>query len=125
MKARQFLVAALVGGMALVIPASAAFAHSASDGGGLLGLGGVLKIGHVLGSNGCNEDEIVSVGGDAGVVGLNLAGDLDTDHGVLGLGTGPEDDLVSVGGDSGLVALNHGFETDHGLVGLNLAPCDD
>lgn len=119
MKARQFVVAALVGGMALVVPASSAFA---SD--GLLGnvLGGNSGL---LGGNGCASDEIVSVGGDAGLVGVNLAGDLDTSHGVLGLFTGSEDDLVSVGGDSGIVALNNGLETDHGLVGLNLAPCDE
>jgi hypothetical protein len=120
MKARQFVVAALVGGMALAIPATSAFA----DGHGLLGgvLGGSSGL---LGGSGCNEDEIVSVGGDAGLVGVNLAGDLDTDHGVLGLFTGSEDELLSVGGDSGLVALNNGLDTDHGLVGLNLAPCDD
>jgi hypothetical protein len=118
MKARQFVVAALVGGMALVIPASTAFA----EGHGLLGnvLGGNSGL---LGGSGCNEDEIVSVGGDAGLVGVNLAGDLDTSHGVLGFG-GSEDELLSVGGDSGLVALGNGLETDHGLLGLNASPCD-
>jgi hypothetical protein len=117
---RKILVSSLVAGMVLIVP-GAAMAH---DGGNGL-LGGVLGgNGGLLGGSGCNEDEIVSVGGDAGLVGLNLAGDLDTSHGVLGFG-GAEDDLLSVGGDSGIVALGNGLETDHGLVGLNLSPCDD
>jgi hypothetical protein len=116
---RKFVVSSLVAGMVLVVPGVAM-----ADGGGHGLLGGVLGgNGGLLGGNGCATDEIVSVGGDAGLVGLNLAGDLDTSHGVLGFG-GAEDDLVSVGGDSGIVALGNGLETDHGLVGLNLAPCD-
>lgn len=108
------MVGALVGGMALVIPATGAFA----DGGqGLLGLH------NLLGNSGCNEDEIVSVGGDAGLVGVNLAGNLDTDHGLLGF-QGSEDELISVGGDNGIVGLGQGLETDHGLLGLNLSSCD-
>jgi hypothetical protein len=113
-KVRTFLVGALVGGMTLVVPATGAFAH---DGHGVLGLGGVL------GGKGCAEDDIVSVGGDAGLVGVNLAGDLDTDHGLLGF-HGSEDELLSVGGDNGIVGLGHRLETDDGLIGLNASPCD-
>src|SRR5579864_9118745 len=111
----MWVVGGLVAGLALVSPV-AAFAGGGGDGGGgllggglpilsggqLLGNGGVL--GGTLG-NGCKEDELVSVGGDAGLVGVNLAGDLDTDHGLLSLGSNQEDDLVSVGGDAGLVGL--------------------
>jgi hypothetical protein len=115
-KVRMFLVGALVGGMTLVVPATGAFAHD--SGHGIFGLHGLL------GGNGCKEDEIVSVGGDAGVVGVNLAGDLDTDHGLIGF-HGSEDELLSVGGDNGLVGLGHGLETDdNGLIGLNASPCD-
>ncbi|HYR64201.1 MAG TPA: hypothetical protein VET24_16425 [Actinomycetota bacterium] len=116
MKVRTFMVGALVGGMALVIPATSAFA----SGDGLLGH--TLGLRTLLGGNGCAEDEIVSVGGDAGVVGVNLAGDLDTSH-LLGF-SGSEDELLSVAGDNGIVGLGHGLETDNGLVGLNLASCD-
>ncbi len=117
MEVRKIFVSALIGAMALVVPASSALAGG-GGGGGLLG-GGVLG-GDLLG-NGCNEDEIVTVGGDAGLVGVNLQGDIDTDHGVLGFGDkGGEDELVSVGGDAGLVGLLGGLDTDQGLVGINL-----
>lgn len=112
MKIRTFVVGGLVAGLAAVAPA-AAFANG--GGGGLLGggnlpilSGGNILAGGALGGvlgNGCKEDELVSVGGDAGLVGVNLAGDLDTDHGLLSLGSQKEDDLVSVGGDAGLVGL--------------------
>lgn len=112
----MWVVGGLVAGMALLSPV-AAFAGGGGDGGGgllgninlpILGGGAPLGDGGALGGvlgNGCKEDELVSVGGDAGVVGVNLAGDLDTDHGLLSLGSNQEDDLVSVGGDAGLVGL--------------------
>jgi hypothetical protein len=131
-KIRTVLVGGLVAGLALVTPA-AAFA----DGGGGLGLlgsgtinlGNVLNDGHLFGEGGplggalgnaCNEDELVSVGGDGGLVGVNLAGDLDLDHGLTSIGSTNEDDLVSVGGDAGLVGLlgNDPDLARQGLVGI-------
>lgn len=111
MRIRSVVVGGLVAGLALVTPLAA----YANGGGGLLGgnlpilsggniLAGGGPLGGTLG-NGCKEDELVSVGGDAGLVGVNLAGDLDTDHGLLSLGSSREDDLVSLGGDAGLVGL--------------------
>jgi hypothetical protein len=130
MKVRGFVVGGLVAGLALVTPV-AAFA----DGGGNGLLGGLPLSGHLLGNggplggtlgNGCNEDELVTVGGDSGVVGVNLAGDLDLNKGLLSLGSKKEDDLVSVGGDAGLVGLL-GNDPDlfrEGLLGVT-THCDD
>lgn len=124
MKVRKVLVSALVGGMFLVVPGVAmADGNGGLLGGVLGGNGGLLGGGGgLLGGSACHEDELVSVGGDAGLVGVNLAGTLDTDHGLLGSGDA-EDELLSVGGDNGIVGLGSGLETDHGLLGLSLS-CD-
>jgi hypothetical protein len=131
-KIRMVVVGGLVGVLAMVTPAAA----FADGGGGLLGGGNlpILSGGQILGNggvlggtlgNGCNEDELVTVGGDSGIVGVNLAGDLDTDHGLLSIGSNKEDDLVSVGGDAGLVGLL-GNDPDlfrEGLLGVT-THCD-
>jgi hypothetical protein len=116
---RKFVVGALVGGMVLMVPGVAL-----ADGGGGGPLGGILGGTHgLLGGNGCKEDELVSVGGDAGVVGVNLAGPIDSKR-LLSLG-GSEDELLSLAGDSGIISLGHELHLDKGLVGLNASPCDD
>src|SRR6266567_3499393 len=92
---RKILASALVGGMVLVVPVSTAFASTSApkggEGGGLLGglLGGD-EGGGLLGSNGCKEDELLCVGGDQGIVGVNDDLKLETDHGLLGLALGCE-----------------------------------
>ncbi|HWD07967.1 MAG TPA: hypothetical protein VHA57_02620 [Actinomycetota bacterium] len=126
MKIRTWVVGGLVAAMAIAGPAAAWAGGGGGGGGGGL-LGGVLGSGNLLGGNlggalgnGCKEDELVSVGGDAGLVGINLAGDLDLNHGLLSIGSNKEDDLVSVGGDAGLVGLL-GNDPDlfrEGLLGL-------
>ncbi len=125
MQVRKVLASALVGGMVLVVPVSTAFASTSAPKGGdhdglLGGLLGGDEGGSLLG-NGCREDELISVGGDAGLIGVNLSGDLDTDHGLLGIGD-KEDELLSVGGDQGIVGVNDDLrlDTDGGLVGLAL-----
>src|SRR2546430_8452227 len=74
MKVRNWAVGAL-GGM-LVVGPGAAFAGTGHGSGGGLGLGGILGgdgKGALLG-NGCNDGELVSVAGGAGLIGINLGG---------------------------------------------------
>jgi len=122
MKVRKWAVGALVGGM-LVVGSGAAFADG---GGGLLGglLGGDGN-GALLG-NGCNDGELVSVAGGAGLVGINLGG-------LEGLSLSPltgSDDgqLIGIGGQNGDDAGNALITTgeadlSNGLIGIALSNC--
>lgn len=121
MRVRKWAVGALVGGM-LIVGSGAAFA----DNGGLLGglLGGDGK-GNLLG-NGCNDGELVSVAGGAGLVGINLGG-------LQGLSLSPtlgHDDgqLLGIGGQNGDDAGNALITTgqadlSNGLIGIALSNC--
>lgn len=127
MKVRGWVAGALVGGMMIIGP-TAAFADG---GGGLLGgllngglLGGDGK-GNLLG-NGCNDGELVSVAGGAGLVGINLGG-------LQGLSLSPtlgQDDgqLLGIGGQNGDDAGNALITTgeadlSNGLIGIALSNC--
>ena len=124
MNVRTWAVGALVGGMLIVGP-GAAFAGSGHSGGGLGGILGGDGKGALLG-NGCNDGELVSVAGGAGLIGINLGG-LD------GLSLSPtlgHDDgqLIGIGGQSGDDAGNALITTGeadlgNGLIGIALSNC--
>ncbi|HEX9314355.1 MAG TPA: hypothetical protein VGA71_02945 [Actinomycetota bacterium] len=97
-------------------------AGNGHGGGGLLGGDGH---GNLLG-NGCNDGELVSVAGGAGLIGVNLTG-------LEGLSLNPllgHDDgqLLGIGGQSGddagnaLIVLGEA-DLDNGLLGIALGPC--
>ncbi len=121
MKVRGWAVGVLVGGMLMVGP-GVALAGNGHGGGGLLGGDGH---GNLLG-NGCNDGELVSVAGGAGLIGVNLTG-------LEGLSLNPllgHDDgqLLGIGGQSGddagnaLIVLGEA-DLDNGLLGIALGPC--
>jgi hypothetical protein len=127
MKVRNWAVGALVGGM-LVVGPGAAFAGTGHGSGGGLGLGGILGgdgKGALLG-NGCNDGELVSVAGGAGLIGINLGG-------LEGLSLSPtlgHDDgqLLGIGGQNGDDAGNALITTgeadlSNGLIGIALSNC--
>jgi hypothetical protein len=124
MKVRTWAVGALVGGM-LVVGPGAAFASGGNNGGGLGGILGGDGHGALLG-NGCNDGELVSVAGGAGLIGINLGG-LD------GLSLSPtlgHDDgqLLGIGGQNGDDAGNALITTgeadlSNGLIGIALSNC--
>lgn len=140
MKIRSWAVGALAAGMLVVGPV-AAYAGGGghgSNGGGNGGsgdlLGGLLGGGHdggllggILG-DGCNDGELVSVAGGAGLVGVNLDGldGLNLNHGLLGHDDGQ---LIGVGGQSGddshnALITTGSADTSNGLLGISLGGCD-
>jgi hypothetical protein len=116
MKVRLWAVGALAAGMVMVGPVAA---HA--DNGGLLGGGNLL-------GNGCNDGELVSVAGGAGLVGVNLGGlqGLSLSNGLLGNDDGQ---LIGIAGqngdDSGNALITTGPASDmgSGLVGIALGNC--
>jgi len=76
MNVRSWAVGALVGGMLIVGP-GAAFANSANGGVGLGGILGGDGKGALLG-NGCNDGELVSVAGGAGLIGIDCQRPIDS-----------------------------------------------
>jgi hypothetical protein len=116
MKVRLWAVGALAAGMVMVGPAAA---HA--DNGGLLGGGNLL-------GNGCNEGELVSVAGGAGLVGVNLGGlqGLSLSNGLLGNDDGQ---LIGIAGQNGddsgnaLITTGQASDMGSGLVGIALGNC--
>lgn len=126
MKVRAWAVGALAASMIFAVPA-ASYAGGADNGGGGGNLLGGLFGGTLLG-NGCNEGELVTVAGGAGLVGVNLQGleGLKLYNGILGHDDGQ---LIGIGGqtddDSGNALIVTGAaDLGNGLLGITLGPCD-